>query len=65
MNNFKHFERQNVMIWSDICEDQTTDLIEFKKILKRVKRDKKKNVFKNSIIVIDYINQILKSCVLL
>ena len=51
LSKFKHSSRQSVMIWRAICDTQTSELMKFKKTMKKVKRDKNKNLLKKFIIV--------------
>ena len=64
LNNFKLSDRQSVMIWEDICDTQTIDLIEFKKTSKRITREKNADNMRESITSSNYIKQILEACLL-
>ena len=62
LNSFKHSGRQSVMVWGGIFGQQASELVEFKKTLKKMKRGKNKDLLKDSITTTDYINQILEPC---
>ena len=62
LNSFQYSGRQSVKVWGGICGQQASELVEFKKTLKKMKRGENKELLKDSITTTDYINQILEPC---
>ena len=64
INKFKHSGRKSIMVWGGICGNQTSDLIHFKKTIRLLKRGKNKGTARAGLTASDYIEQILRPCVL-